>query len=156
MAAAGAALEQALCAAAADLKQAGAKYDPYVLKPSGRDAQVSTWIAAQNGTVPGYAEVLDFSNSAKKSRESLLLDVFHPGPYVKATAPIEGEGRPCRRRRCCGRSPSWWMGPPSGCCCTSATGAAASWPGAAAAAAVWDSASCSRAWIPGRTAARAP
>ncbi|WP_232756312.1 UvrD-helicase domain-containing protein [Vulcanococcus limneticus] len=90
----GAALEQALCAAAADLKQAGAKYDPYVLKPSGRDAQVSTWIAAQNGTVPGYAEVLDFSNSAKKSRESLLLDVFHPGPYVKATAPIEGEGRP--------------------------------------------------------------
>ena len=90
----GTALEQALAATAADLKRAGAKYEPYVLKPSGRDAQVSAWIAARNGAVPGYGEVLEFSNSAKKTRERLLLDVFHPGPYVKATAPIEGEGRP--------------------------------------------------------------
>ncbi len=90
----GAALEQACCAAAADLRAAGAKYAPYVLKPSGRDGQVSGWIAALAGAVPGYGEVLEFSNSAKKTRERLLVEVFHPGPYVKVTAPIEGEGRP--------------------------------------------------------------
>jgi len=90
----GAALEQACCAAAADLKQAGAKYDPYLLKPSGRDVQVTDWIAARNGAVPGYGAVLELSDSARKAGKALLREVYHPGPYVKVTAPVEGEGRP--------------------------------------------------------------
>jgi exodeoxyribonuclease V beta subunit len=89
----GEALEQALCQTAQELKSHGAKTGPYRLRPTGRDGQVSAWIAAQGTTVPGYLEVLAFSNSAKTTRERLLLDVFHPGPFVKVTAPLEGEGR---------------------------------------------------------------
>ncbi|NDG75930.1 MAG: DNA helicase UvrD, partial [Synechococcaceae bacterium WB8_1B_136] len=86
-------LEQALCQMAQELKGEGEKYAPYLLKPSGRDGQVSAWIAAQAGATPGYLEVLQLSNSAKSTPERLLVDVFHPGPVMKVAAPLEREGR---------------------------------------------------------------
>jgi len=91
-AAGGEALEQALCRLAQELKSQGAKYAPYLLKPSGRDGQVSAWIAAQQGRIPGYVEVLELSNSAKTTPERLLLDVFHPGPLTKVLAAAGEEG----------------------------------------------------------------
>ncbi|MFO7628957.1 MAG: UvrD-helicase domain-containing protein, partial [Prochlorococcaceae cyanobacterium] len=92
----GAALEQAFCTTAAELKAAGAKScGPYAAKPrSDRVAQVDRWIAGLEGS-PGYAELLALSNSesSAKEPEALFTAYFHPGPFVKATAPLEGEGR---------------------------------------------------------------
>ena len=85
--ASGAALEQALCQAAADLRSRGASsVTPYAAKPKrDRLGEVTDWIAGlrQAGVIPSYGEVME---------QELLRRYFHPGPFTKVAAPMEGEG----------------------------------------------------------------
>ncbi|MCT0249650.1 UvrD-helicase domain-containing protein [Synechococcus sp. CS-205] len=80
----GEALEQALCAAASERKQAGIKSKgAYSAKPRLKRAQLlGAWLQAQ--PCPGsYAELLE-------DRTSWIPDYFHPGPVSEAAAPLEG------------------------------------------------------------------
>lgn len=83
----GAALEQALCRAAADLRSRGASsVTPYAARPRrDRLGEVTGWVAGlrQAGVIPSYADVME---------QELLQSYFHPGPFTKVAAPIEGEG----------------------------------------------------------------
>ncbi len=83
----GAALEQALCQAAADLRSRGASsVSPYAAKPKrDRLGEVTGWIAGldQAGVIPDYDAVM---------AQELLRSYFHPGPFTKVAAPVEGEG----------------------------------------------------------------
>jgi exodeoxyribonuclease V beta subunit len=83
----GAALERALCAAAADLRARGASdTKPYAPKPrNDRAAALSHWIDAFTaaGDTPSYEQVL---------AQPLLLGYFHPGPFTKVAAAFDGEG----------------------------------------------------------------
>ena len=84
----GAALEAALCAAAADLRSRGAsKVSPYAAKPRRqRAAELDSWIAAleqATTTPPSYGTVVE---------QTLLQTYFHPGPFTKVAAPLDGDG----------------------------------------------------------------
>ncbi|MCP9824655.1 UvrD-helicase domain-containing protein [Synechococcus sp. EJ6-Ellesmere] len=79
----GEALEQALCAAAAERKQAGLKSKgPYSAKPRHKRAQLlSAWL--QHQPCPGsYTELLE-------EKTSWIPDYFHPGPISQAAAALE-------------------------------------------------------------------
>jgi exodeoxyribonuclease V beta subunit len=83
----GATLEEAFRRAAADLRARGASsVSPYAARPSrDRVAELTAWIDGfeQAGAVPSYREVLD---------QSLLREYFHPGPFTKVAAGLDGEG----------------------------------------------------------------
>ena len=90
-AARGEALEQAFCAAAADLRSRGASsVTPYAAKPkTNRVAVLESWIGTyapageKAGAIPSYAEVLE---------QELLRKYFHPAPFTKLAAGFDGEG----------------------------------------------------------------
>ena len=82
----GAALEAAFCAAAVDLRARGASsVTPYAGKPkTDRVAELEGWIAGfeQAGTSPSYGDVVT---------QELLSTYFHPGPFTKVAAGVDGE-----------------------------------------------------------------
>ncbi|QPN58817.1 UvrD-helicase domain-containing protein [Synechococcus sp. CBW1002] len=93
----GAALEQSFRRLPADWKALGiqTKTTPYAAKPkTDRAAQVDHWIASLE-TTPSYAMVLELreGGTTARSPKALLRDYFHPAPWVKLTAPMEGEGK---------------------------------------------------------------
>ncbi|MDM7938513.1 MAG: UvrD-helicase domain-containing protein [Cyanobium sp. CZS 48M] len=80
----GEALEQAICAAAAERRQAGLKSKaPYSANPRHNRVQLlGAWLQAQ--PCPGsYAELLN-------DKTSWIPDYFHPGPISQALAALEG------------------------------------------------------------------
>ncbi|MFM7634335.1 MAG: UvrD-helicase domain-containing protein [Cyanobacteriota bacterium] len=82
----GAALEAAFCAAAADLRSRGASATkPYAPKPRRqRVAELDDWIAGfeRAEAIPGYGEVVG---------QELLSDYFHPAPFTRVAADVDGE-----------------------------------------------------------------
>ena len=81
------ALEHDFAAAATELKSHGANYKPYRLKPkSDRLDRVQGWIATLAGAVPDYDAVL----AQEDLRGEGTKAYFHPGPFTKVAAPVQG------------------------------------------------------------------
>lgn len=82
----GAALEAAFCATAAELARLGSgSTSSYAARPRRRRvAELDAWIAgwSEAGAAPGYAQVLE---------QKLLREYFHPGPFTKVAAELDGE-----------------------------------------------------------------
>ncbi|MCT0225669.1 UvrD-helicase domain-containing protein [Synechococcus sp. CS-1328] len=93
----GAALEQSFRRLPGDWKAIGIKTKtaPYAANPKNdRAAQVNRWIDSLE-TIPSYHAVLELreGDTSSKSPKPLLRDYFHPAPWGKLTAPVEGEGK---------------------------------------------------------------